>query len=577
MKQPPKAFDRQAFLTLIKSIQPKYWQLVVGIGLGMIATAGNLIVPQFAKGLINQLGKHVNAGLMLAVVGIFIVSALISAGSGTILGFFGEDVVANLRRKLWDKLLHLPVSYFDTQKSGVLSSRLVNDSSQVKELLANTLPNLMTSLLQLIGALVLMLVMDWRMTAIMFIAVPLVMLVMMPVGRRSRQVGRARQDALADFNGEAGEILSEVRLVKSSNAEAQENQAGVVQINQLYHIGLKEAIYDSIAGPLMTGAMMAVIIGVLAYGAHRVLAGSMTIGTMLSFLMYLFQMLGPVMALGQFFTTLAKTSGATERIQQLLNEPEELQDTGVDLPLDGQTVSMQHVDFAYDQGEPILHDLSFEAKPNSVVAFVGPSGGGKSTVFGLLERFYQPDSGQVLIGHQDAQQVNLTDWRNQIGLVSQDAAIMAGTIRYNLTYGATKSYSDEQLWAVLKLAYADEFVHQMPKGLDTQVGERGIKVSGGQRQRLAIARAFLRDPKLLMLDEATTSLDSESEMMVQKALTQLMKGRTTLVIAHRLSTIVDADDIYFIENGHVSGHGPHDQLVKSHALYHEYVQNQFAA
>lgn len=577
MKQKPKTFDRKAFMTLIKSIHPKYWQLVVGILLGMIATAGNLIVPQFAKGLINQLGQHINAGLMIAVVGIFIVSALISAGSGTILGFFGENVVAELRRKLWDKLLHLPVSYFDTQKSGVLSSRLVNDSSQVKQLLANTLPNLMTSLLQLIGALVLMLVMDWRMTAIMFIAIPLVMLVMMPAGRQSHKVGRARQDALADFNGEAGEILSEVRLVKSSNAEAQEGQAGDAQIDKLYHIGLKEAVYDSIAGPLMTGAMMAVIIGVLAYGAHRVLAGSMTIGTMLSFLMYLFQMLGPVMALGQFFTTLAKTSGATERIQQLLNEPEEKQNTGVDLPLDGQTVSMQHVDFSYDEGEQILHDLSFEAKPNSVVAFVGPSGGGKSTVFGLLERFYQPDAGHVLIGHQDAQQVNLTDWRNQIGLVSQDAAIMAGTIRYNLTYGATKSYSDEQLWAVLKLAYADEFVHQMPQGLDTQVGERGIKVSGGQRQRLAIARAFLRDPKLLMLDEATASLDSESEMMVQKALAQLMKGRTTLVIAHRLSTIVDADEIYFIENGHVSGHGPHDQLVKSHALYHEYVQNQFAA
>ncbi len=577
MQQKPKTFDRQAFMTLIKSIHPKYWQLVVGIILGMIATAGNLIVPQFAKGLINQLGQHINAGLMLAVVGIFIISALISAGSGTILGFFGENVVAELRRKLWDKLLHLPVSYFDTQKSGVLSSRLVNDSSQVKQLLANTLPNLMTSLLQLIGALVLMLVMDWRMTAIMFIAVPLVMLVMMPVGRQSHKVGRARQDALADFNGEAGEILSEVRLVKSSNAEAQESRAGGEQIDKLYHIGLKEAIYDSIAGPLMTGAMMAVIIGVLAYGAHRVLAGSMTIGTMLSFLMYLFQMLGPVMALGQFFTTLAKTSGATERIQQLLNEPEELQNAGVDFPLDGQTISMQHVDFSYDAGEQILHDLSFEAKPNSVVAFVGPSGSGKSTVFSLLERYYQPDNGQVLIGHQDAQAVNLNDWRNQIGLVSQDAAIMAGTIRYNLTYGSDATYSDDQLWDVLKLAYADEFVHQMPKGLDTEVGERGIKVSGGQRQRLAIARAFLRDPKLLMLDEATASLDSESEMMVQKALAQLMKGRTTLVIAHRLSTIVDADEIYFIENGHVSGHGPHDQLLKSHALYHEYVQNQFAA
>jgi ATP-binding cassette subfamily B protein AbcA/BmrA len=210
------------------------------------------------------------------------------------------------------------------------------------------------------------------------------------------------------------------------------------------------------------------------------------------------------------------------------------------------------------------------------VAFAGPSGGGKSTIFSLLERFYQPTGGTIKIGNQNLESVNLTDWREQIGLVSQDAAIMAGTIRYNLTYGLSGQYSDEQLWHVLEMAYAKEFVEAMPDGLDTQVGERGVKVSGGQRQRLAIARAFLRDPKILMLDEATASLDSESEMMVQKALEKLMHNRTTLVIAHRLSTIVDADQIYFIEKGHVSGHGTHKQLVAELPLYREYVENQMS-
>ena len=223
----------------------------------------------------------------------------------------------------------------------------------------------------------------------------------------------------------------------------------------------------------------------------------------------------------------------------------------------------------------MLKDVTVTAAPNQVIAFAGPSGGGKSTIISLLERFYSPDSGHILIGDQDIANLNVEDWREQIGLVGQDATIMAGTIRYNLTYGATRNYTDEELWHVLDMAYAKTFVEAMPQGLDTEVGERGVKVSGGQRQRLAIARAFLRDPKILMLDEATASLDAESEMMVQKALTKLMHGRTTIVIAHRLSTIMNANRIYFIENGMVSGSGTHEDLIKSHPIYREYVKDQF--
>lgn len=211
-----------------------------------------------------------------------------------------------------------------------------------------------------------------------------------------------------------------------------------------------------------------------------------------------------------------------------------------------------------------------------MIAFAGPSGGGKSTIFSLLERFYEPDSGSITIGDTPVSSLKLADWRRQIGLVGQDAAIMSGTIRYNLTYGLSGSFSDDQLWTVLEMAYATDFVKAMPHQLDTEVGERGIKVSGGQRQRIAIARAFLWDPKILMLDEATASLDSESEMMVQRALDKLMVNRTTLVIAHRLSTITDANEIYFIEDGRVSGHGTHQQLVATHPLYREYVQNQLS-
>ncbi|MBF7058564.1 ABC transporter ATP-binding protein [Weissella confusa] len=573
--QRPAKFDMKAFMRLIRQTKPAYWQLGLGLGLGVIATGIQLAVPHFAGDLINGFGKSIDKTLLVSVIGMFIMSAVISALSGTVLGIFGENVVSRLRNTLWDKLIRLRVAYFDETKAGEMTSRLINDSTQIKDLLANSFPRMITSLLTVVGALTLMVLKDWRMTAIMALAIPLVMLVMLPVMRQSHKVGRDRQNSLADFNGAAGETLSEIRLVKSSNAEPFETEKGHTTIQSLYKIGLREAVYDSVAGPLMTAVMMGLFVGVLAYGAHRVSQGTMTMGTMFSFLMYLFQLLGPSATLGQFFSDLAKASGSTERVQALLAEPEEDLTSGVDVDVEGQTLAMSHVDFAYDDSKKILSDVSFEAQPNTVVAFAGPSGGGKSTIFSLFERYYTPTAGEIMIGNHDVSDVNLANWREQIGFVSQDSAIMAGTIRHNLTYGLTGEYSDDDLWRVLGLAFAEKFVRDMPAGLDTEVGERGVKVSGGQRQRLAIARAFLRDPKILMLDEATASLDSESEAMVQKALESLMKGRTTLVIAHRLSTIVDADKIYFIEQGTVSGAGTHKELVANHELYREYVDTQF--
>ena len=562
-------------MKLISTIHPHYWQLGLGLLLGLVATAGQLIVPTIAKSLINALGHAVNMNLVIGVVGLFIGSALISAGSGAVLGFFGEDVVAKLRNKLWAKLLVLPVSYFDTTKSGEITSRLVNDSTQVKDLLANSVPRMVTALMQLIGALILMLMMDWKMTAIMFAVVPLVILIFLPVATQSRKIAFSRQENLAAFSGEAGDVLGAVRLVKSSNAEAVEKKTGDARIDRLYRLGLKEAVYDAVAQPVMTTLMMGMIVGVLAYGASRVASGSMNMGTLFAFLMYLTQLIGPFSTLGQFFAETAKASGSTARIDELLQQPEESR-TGRPLKdASGQALTMSHVSFSYDQETPVLKDVTVTAAPNQVIVFAGPSGGGKSTIISLLERFYSPDSGHILIGDQDIANLNVEDWREQIGLVGQDATIMAGAIRFKFTYGGTRDYTEEEIWHVLDMAYAKTFVEAMPQGLDTEVGERGVKVSGGQRQRLAIARAFLRDPKILMLDEATASLDAESEMMVQKALTKLMHGRTTIVIAHRLSTIMNANRIYFIENGTVSGSGTHEDLIKSHPIYREYVKDQF--
>lgn len=546
----------------------------MGILLGFISTGANLFVPQLAQKLINNF-KSISLTLAILTVVIFIAGLITSALSGLLLGIFGENVVSKLRKQLWQKLLKMPVKYFDDVKTGEISSRLVNDTSQVKDLLASTLPNAMTSLLQFVGALVIMLAMDWRMTLLMFVAVPLVILVMLPVMNQSRKIGRVRQDELAKFASDSTDVLGEVRLVKSSNGEEHELAKGNRRIDNLYHVGRKEALINSVTQPITNMLMMIMFLGILGYGAIRVMNGAMTMGALVSFLMYLFQIISPVVVISQLFNNMAKTSGATERIQQILTEPEEFSADKAEKDIASAPLKFENVDFAYEEGKPVLQDVSFETKPNAVVAFAGPSGGGKSTIFSLIERFYQPTGGEILIGEENIENVDLAKWREQIGLVSQDAAVMPGTIRDNLTYGLRREVSDEEFWDALRMAYADVFVSEMEDQLETEIGERGIKLSGGQRQRIAIARAFLRDPKILMLDEATASLDAESEAMVQKALGDLMQGRTTLVIAHRLSTIVDADKIYFIENGTVSGAGTHQELLKTTPLYAQYVKDQF--
>ena len=567
-------FSFKDFFSLINQIHPKYWQLIVGIILGFISTGASLFVPQLAQRLINNF-KHISANLVVITAIIFIGGLIVGALSGLILGIFGEDVVAKLRKTLWQKLLHLPVKYFDNTKIGEISSRLVNDTSQVKNLLANTLPNAVTSLLQFFGALVIMMAMDWQMTLIMFIAVPLVVVALLPIMQQSRKIGRRRQDELANFSSESTSVLSEIRLVKSSNGEPKELNVGSNRISSLYNIGVKEAFINSLTQPIINMMMMLLFLGILGYGAIRVMNGSLTMGALVSFLMYLFQIMSPVIIISQFFNELSKTSGSTQRINEMLNEPEEIAQDEQNVDITNKELKLEHVNFSYEDGKQILHDINVQAKPNTVVAFAGPSGGGKSTIFSLIERFYKPTTGEITIGGQNIDQISLENWRKQIGLVGQNSAVMPGTIRENLIYGLEREVSDDELWHALEMAYAKNFVQEMDDQLDTQIGERGIKLSGGQRQRIAIARAFLCNPKILMLDEATASLDSESEAMVQKALSSLMKDRTTLVIAHRLSTIVDADTIYFIDHGTVSGSGKHEDLVKSTPLYAEYVKNQF--
>jgi ATP-binding cassette subfamily B protein AbcA/BmrA len=515
---------------------------------------------------------------MIGIGAAFIVQAIISGISIYLLSYVGQKVVARLRDRMWMKLIRLPVSYFDKQSSGQTVSRVVNDTSIVRELITNHFPQFITGIISIIGAIIILLVMDWKMTLLMLTSVPITLAIMIPLGRKMAKISRGLQDETAIFTGNITQTLGEIRLMKSSTAEQNEEEKGLDGIDKLLGYGLREARIFAMIGPTMYLIMMVVIVMIIAYGGMRVASGTMSTGSLVAFLLYLFQIIMPITSFAMFFTQLQKAIGATERIIDILEEPLEDGQDGIEMDISSKPITINNVSFSYSAEESVLENISLEAQPGQMIALAGPSGSGKTTLFGLLERFYEPAAGEIKIGDTPIQQISLKSWRSQIGYVSQESAMMAGTIRENLCYGLedSKSIADEKLWEVAKMAYADQFIADFPKGLDTEVGERGVKLSGGQRQRIAIARAFLRDPKILMMDEATASLDSQSEGIVQQALTRLMEGRTTFVIAHRLSTIVDADQIIFIEKGQVTGIGTHSELTQSHDLYREFAEQQLA-
>lgn len=563
------------FLKLINRVTKRKGLFAVGIILSIFSSGATLLVPQFTRDLIDtsklaQIDKKLLVILLLA----FAAQLALGTISGFILRYVGESSVRQLRKELWQQMLYLPVSFYDDHKSGENTSRLVNDTGVVTNLVSQQFPSSISGVIQLIGALVILFMMDWQMAAIIFLGVPVVALIMWPIGRIMAKLGRQLQKATADFSGDVTEKLAEIRLIKASNGEKYEEDRGQDHLNRIFDISIKDAKVGALLQPIMMTAMLGMFVGILGYGAIRVQAGTMTSGSLVAFLLYLVNVISPVATFAGLFATLQRALGSTERIDQILSENIEDTDSGRSLRVSGLTIRGEDVSFAYEKGRPVLEHVNFEAKPNTIVAFAGPSGSGKSTIFALLEGFYKPDNGMIMVGDYPLSHLKLSEWRAQIGYVSQDSAVLAGTIRDNLNYGLPAPLPDEKLWEGLKMAYAEGFVREFPEQLETEIGERGVKLSGGQKQRLAIARAFLRDPNILMLDEATASLDSQSEEQVQKALEQLMKGRTTFVIAHRLSTIVDADNIYFVENGQITGSGTHQELFATHPLYREYVQEQ---
>ncbi|MFC4024867.1 ABC transporter ATP-binding protein [Oceanobacillus longus] len=565
------------FISLVLSTSIPKMAVTFGLIGSIITMLVGLTIPLLTRELVDGFSvEALSTTLIIIIFVVFILQAVVDGVSTYLLSAVGQKIVARLREKMWFKLIRLPVSYFDKHASGESVSRVVNDTGIVKDLISQHFPQFITGLITIIGALAILLIMDWKMTLLMLIAVPVTFIIMIPLGKKMAKVSKGLQDETATFTGEIQQTLSESRLMKSSTAEKVEESKGLSGIGKMYQYGLKEARIFALIGPFMYTVMMFVIVVIIGYGGIRVADGTMSTGSLVAFLLYLFQIIYPITSFAMFFTELQKAKGATERIFEILEVPEESGQDGVEVDISNLPVHVSGVSFAYSENEPVLENVSFDARPGEMVAFAGPSGGGKTTLFGLLERYYEPTGGEIRIGDTTIRKLSMKSWRSQIGYVSQESAMMAGTIRDNLTYGLKNSdnITDKQLWEVAEMAYADQFIKNFANGLDTEVGERGVKLSGGQRQRINIARAFLRNPKILMLDEATASLDSQSEHAVQEALTRLMEGRTTFVIAHRLSTIVDADKIIFIEKGKLTGQGTHKELVETHELYRKFAEQQ---
>lgn len=562
------------FYELIRDTKPSKARMAAAGILSVISTLAGLVIPLFTKNLIDDFSfESIGAFHILLLLSAFVAQAITSGISIYLLNYVGQHVVARLRERLWKKHIHLPVSFYDQHKTGEMISRMTNDTAILKGLITDHITNFFTGIIAIIGSFGILLYLDWQMTLIMLALIPLSILILLPLGRKMYKVSKGLQDETARFTSLLSEVLSHVRLVKSSNAETKEYESGKEGAFRLFTFGLSEAKIHALIGPLISFVIMTLLVIILGYGGLRVQSGAISSGDLVAFILYLFQIVIPMTQFTAFFTQLQKAMGASERMIEILGEEEESLSAGKEVKSIAKPIIFHDVDFAY-KNDPILTKVAMEIEPGKTTAIVGPSGSGKTTLFSLMERYYKPTGGAIILGENRIEEFSLQSWREQIGYVPQESPITSGTVKENICYGLTREPKDEEIIRAAEMAYAHQFIEEFPEGYHTQVGERGVKLSGGQRQRIGIARALLRDPKLLLLDEATSSLDSHSEIVVQKALGNLMMGRTTLVIAHRLSTVIDADKIIFLDKGKVTGSGTHEELLESHAMYREFAVQQ---
>jgi ATP-binding cassette subfamily B protein len=527
-------------------------------------------------GVIAGLSVNAVAFLLMAVLAI---QAACSFVQSYLLAVVGERSLADLRQDTYSRLIRLPMAFFGERRVGELTSRLAADLSQIQSALTGAVPQFLRQIVLVTGGITLIALTSGRLTLVMLSSFPVVMAVAVFFGRAIRKISREAQDKLADTNVVVEESLQGIASVKAFGNEQFEGTRYKEGIANYVRAVLRGARFGGAFGAFITFAVFGTIVFVMWYGARLVAERELTFGGLTQFLLYTMYVGGAVGHFAELFAQLQRTVGATQRVRELLRETPEIVD-GEPAP-DGKriagSVAFEGVAFAYPsrQEVTVLRNLSLAAQAGQRIALVGPSGAGKSTIVSLLLRFYDPDAGRILIDGRDAREYPLHHLRGQMAIVPQDVLLFGGSIAENIAYGRPGASAAEIEEAARK-ANAHEFIAGFPEGYQTVVGERGVKLSGGQRQRVAIARAILRDPAILILDEATSSLDSESESLVQQALDALMQGRTSVIIAHRLSTVRRADCIYVVKEGEVVESGTHAELLtRPDGLYRTLSELQF--
>ncbi len=567
----------QELRRLLPLLTPYRRTFAVAAVLLAISTALALVLPATIRIFVDRVllgGETDTVGLLVAgAVAVFLVQAVVNAAHSFLLARVGERIVADQRTRLYAHLQSLPVAFFGEQRTGDLLSRLSGDIGIIQQALTGNLLQIVAQAFTVIGGVALMLTISWQLT---LVAVAVFSLIFFPAryfGGRIRKATTAQLEAVGAANSVAEEGLTNVRVVRAFAREAFETDRYRTGAEQAYAAGVRRAWLSAQFGPAVGTIGYLGMLAVLGAGSREVVEGRLTAGGLISYLFYALLVVGPLGALAGGFGVIQQALGAGERVFGLLDEPPRHEgETLPDLPPITGAVALEQVWFDYGSG-PVLFDVSLAAAPGETIALVGPSGAGKTTIANLLLRFADPTSGTVRVDGMDVRTANPKSLRDQCAYVTQEVALFSGTVRDNIRYGRLDA-TDAEIEDAARAANAHEFVTALPDGYDSVVGERGVKLSGGQRQRVAIARALLRDPRILILDEATAALDTRSERAVQDALDRLMVGRTTVVIAHRLSTVERADRIYVLDGGRVVEQGTHAALLLANGLYADlYRQN----
>ncbi len=551
----------------------------MGFFLTIIGQLCSLVLPGSSKFFIDNVVTKGQTSmlrpLILAVLGATIIQAAVSFILTQLLSKEAQRLIAELRRRVQEHIGRLPVGYYDANKSGALVSRIMSDVEGVRNLVGTGLIDFLGGILKALFALVILLKISALLTGIALLAIVGFSFGLSVAFKRIRPIFRDRGKITAEVSGRLTESLAGVRVVKGYHAESAEAKVFAGGVQRLLDNVLRSLTAISVMSTSATTLMGLVGAAVMAVGAQQILAHHLTTGGLVSFIMFLAMLVAPMFQVVGVGTQITEALAGLDRTQEVLHERPEDEDerrTQNIGPIRG-NLTFDHVTFAYDPKKPVLHDVSFAAEPGTVTALVGPSGSGKSTIISLVAAFHEPGEGKILVDGKDLSTLSLSAYRTQLGVVLQDTFLFDGTIRENIGF-ARPNATEEQILAACRIARVDEFAEKFEKQYETIVGERGVKLSGGQRQRVSIARAILADPRILILDEATSSLDSESEAAIQEGLAYLMKGRTTFVIAHRLSTIRRAEQILVVEAGRIVERGTHDSLYDLHGRYYDLYTRQ---